>query len=118
MSSACHPPSAAGMNPAHSSATMNKYNSKPIRKRTTVLFGTSITTKLPRDGLAGRGRHFVNVSQSGARIQDIERLVDNFYHTHRSATDIEEVILSFNKGSTETDCDLNSILDLLTGSDS
>ncbi len=69
--------------------------SKPRRKRTTVLFGTSITSKLPRDGLAGRGRKFINVSQSGARIEDISNLVDNFHDRNPSALDVEKIILSF-----------------------
>ncbi len=68
---------------------------KPERKRTTVLFGTSITAKLPNSGLAGKQRKFINVSQSGARIEDIDKLVDNFHATNPAANDVEKVILSF-----------------------
>ncbi len=73
----------------------NTSSVKPKRKRTTVLFGTSITAKLPNSELAGRHRKFINVSQSGARINDINTLVENFHATNPAADDIEKVILSF-----------------------
>ncbi len=68
---------------------------KPERKRTTVLFGTSITTRIPNNEVTGRGRKFVNISERGARVQDINRLVENFHACHQQATDVEKVILSF-----------------------
>ncbi len=73
---------------------LSRGSEKPQRKRTTVLFGTSITTRIPND-LAEKGRNFVNISQSGARIADIDNLIDNFIDRHPKAHDVEKVILSF-----------------------
>lgn len=67
----------------------------PKRKSTTVLFGTSMTLHLDRNCIAGRGRKFINVSENGARVGDISRLMDTFYQINPSANDVEKIILSF-----------------------
>ena len=68
----------------------------PKRKSTTVLFGTSLTASLHLNKISlNRGRKFVNVSQRGAKIPDIERIVDNFYLVNPSANDVDKVILAF-----------------------
>ena len=67
----------------------------PKIKRTTVLFGTSITSGVEGNRLAHRGRRCINISQSGAKISDISDMVDNFRFNHADAPDIEKVIFSF-----------------------
>ena len=64
-------------------------------KRTTVLFGTSITLNVDGNRLAYGGRKCVNVSQSGAKIMDISKMVENFYFTHPSSNDVDKIIFSF-----------------------
>ena len=70
---------------------------KPKVRKTTVLFGTSITKYIRTKQLGFRGRKVVNISQSGAKIKDISENVREFYHTHQSAKDddIEKIIFSF-----------------------
>ena len=58
-----------------------------IGKRVTVLFGTSMTTGL----LTGNDR-FINVSKSGAKIDDMPGMMENF-HSNQTCT-VEKVILS------------------------
>ena len=65
------------------------------RKTTTVLFGTSQTTRLKSSGIGKRGRKFINQSMSGAKICDISEMVDVFHGTNPAADDVEKVILSF-----------------------
>lgn len=69
------------------------------RKRTTVLFGTSITQNIIESKIAGRNRRFINVSRSGAKIRDIIGNVEYFYKNNTSAGDIEKII--FNLGTND-----------------
>lgn len=74
-------------------------NSKPSakyqRKRTTVLFGTSITTEVVAKRLGRKGRHVVNISESGADIGVISDMVDDFARFDPAAEDVEKVVLCF-----------------------
>ena len=69
----------------------------PKKRKTTVLFGTSITKYVREKNLGFRGRKVVNVSQSGAKIKDISFNVRQFYSTHEAARndDVEKIIFSF-----------------------
>ena len=70
---------------------------KPKVRKTTVLFGTSITKYVRAKQLGFRGRKVVNFSKSGAKIKDILDNVHEFYHSHKSARedDVEKIIFSF-----------------------
>ena len=68
---------------------------KPKVKRTTVIFGTSITSDVKGSRLAHRGRRCINISRSGAKISDISDMVDDFRMNDPDASDIEKVIFSF-----------------------
>lgn len=72
------------------------FTNPPKKKRTTVLFGTSITKYIDSNKLTerGHGRKFVNFSQNGAKIKHISENVDYFYKTHKSAYDVEKIIIS------------------------
>lgn len=68
----------------------------PKRKSTTVLFGTSITASLAADRInVKRDRKFVNISKRGAKIPDIDKLLDNFYLVNPSANDVDKIVFSF-----------------------
>ncbi len=69
---------------------------KPKRRRTTVLFGTSMTKYIQPNKLGFRGRKVVNISQSGAKINDVYDNVRDFYENHEAAksNDVEKVIFS------------------------
>ena len=64
------------------------------KKTTTVLFGTSITSHLDCAAIGKKGRKFVNISKSGAKLCDISDMVDNFHKTNAVADDVEKVIVS------------------------
>ena len=69
--------------------------SPPKRKKTTVLFGTSMTLNVhKRIGKLAAGRNLVNVSNRGAKIRDILIHVQDFHDTHEAADDIEKIIFS------------------------
>jgi lysophospholipase L1-like esterase len=70
---------------------------QPKKRKTTVLFGTSITKYVREKQLGFRGRKVVNISQSGAKVKDIILNVREFYMTHEAARndDIEKIIFSF-----------------------
>ncbi len=78
-----------------SSSNATSPSSHKVRKRTTVLFGTSITKRIRSSQIGQRGRKFVNLSVSGAKIRDIRKSVLNFRDQHASASDVEKIILSF-----------------------
>ena len=65
------------------------------RRRTTVLFGTSMTLGVDGDRLAYGGRKCINISESGAKIEDISRMLDNFYHTNPNVNNVDKIIYSF-----------------------
>ena len=69
---------------------------KPKRRRTTVLFGTSMTKYVRTKQLGFRGRKVVNMSQSGAKIKDMKNIIRTFYEFDEAAmsNDIEKVIFS------------------------
>lgn len=69
---------------------------KPKSRKTTVLFGTSMTKFVRENRLGFGGRKVVNVSQSGAKIRDITENIEHFHKTHSAAKadDIEKIILS------------------------
>ena len=58
------------------------------KKRTTVLFGTSITEDVIGKKLGRKGRHVINVSESGAKIKTITEMVDDFALYDPAAKDI------------------------------
>ena len=64
---------------------------------TTVLFGTSITSRIISSKLAhGTNKKVINISQSGARIRDISQNLENFYEDAKTLPeDIEKIIFSF-----------------------
>ena len=77
------------------------------KKMTTVIFGTSITSRVDGGRLGMKGRRVVNCSESGARLLEpqfprrngkkvpiISEMIDNFYFTNEAAGDVEKVILS------------------------
>jgi alkylated DNA repair dioxygenase AlkB len=75
---------------------MTPPSSPPIKKkRTTVLFGTSMTLNLEKrvSKLKG-GRKFLNVSNWGAKIRDIKVHLQDFSDTHEAAGDVEKIIFS------------------------
>ncbi len=69
---------------------------KPKIRRTTVLFGTSMTKNIEPKKLGFRGRKVVNLSHSGAKIKDIYDNVRDFYENHEAAksNDVEKIIFS------------------------
>ena len=73
----------------------NKFKSKVHRKRTTVLFGTSITQPVIGKRLGRKGRNVINISESGANIRDISDMVDDFARYDPAADDVEKVVLCF-----------------------
>ena len=65
---------------------------------TTVLFGTSITSRIISSKIAHgtNNKKFINISQSGARIRDISQNLENFYEDAKTIPeDIEKLIFSF-----------------------
>ena len=84
-------------------------NTKPnegikfTKKKTTVIFGTSITSGVVGSRLGMRGRTVINRSLSGAHLDRHSRsrapvisdMVDDFFNLDPAANDIEKVILSF-----------------------
>ena len=70
---------------------------QPKKRKTTVLFGTSMTKYVREKQLGFRGRKVINVSHSGAKIKDIYLNVREFYSTHQAALsdDVEKIIFSF-----------------------
>ncbi len=50
----------------------------------------------------------MNISESGARIEDINRLVVNFHASHPQACDVEKVILSFGTNDIKYDSQARS----------
>ncbi len=65
------------------------------RKTTTVLFGTSITSRINSNTVSSKGHPFINVSRSGATMETISDMVQDFYDTNPASSDVEKVILSF-----------------------
>lgn len=65
------------------------------KKRTTVLLGTSITSRIKSSQIPERGRKFINLSKSGAKIRDIGHNLRAFYELDKAADDVEKIILSF-----------------------
>ena len=79
-----------------SSKHVDPKSSRPHKKkRTTVLFGTSMTNRLISSKLVSRGRKMINISQSGAKIKDILYNVEHFYYNNPAAADVEKIIFSF-----------------------
>ena len=66
-----------------------------VPKKTTVIFGTSITRRVIGKKLCNYGRNCINISKSGANIEDINDMIDEFYTTNPAANEIEKVIYSF-----------------------
>ncbi len=71
------------------------HNPKTKRRSTTVLFGTSITSRIDSSNIADKGHSFINVSKSGATMETISNMIDDFHGTNPAANDVEKVILSF-----------------------
>ena len=67
---------------------------KPTEK-TAVIFGTSMTLKVDGNRLGKKGRNVINCSKSGAKIQDIGEMVENFYFNHGDKVDVDKIIFSF-----------------------
>ncbi len=68
---------------------------KQRTKRTTVVFGTSITTEVIGRRLGRKGRHVINMSESGATIPTINGMVEDFAHYDRDADLVDRVVLCF-----------------------
>ena len=69
----------------------------PVSKsstKTAVIFGTSMTIKVDADRLGKSGRNVVNCSKSGAKINDIHEMVENFY-LNSNLVDVDKIIFSF-----------------------
>lgn len=64
-------------------------------KNTTVLFGTSITSRIDGPQLATRGRKVINISQSGAKIRDIKRNMEFFHANNSAAPYVDKIVFSF-----------------------
>ena len=64
-------------------------------KGVSVLFGTSITSRVDASRLGRKGRKVLNFSESGARIHDIKRMVDDFHDYHVDAQNVDKIILCF-----------------------
>ncbi len=79
-----------------SSCKVNSRNHKRKIRRTTVIFGTSITKYVRAKNLGFRGRKVINISQSGAKIKDIAANVREFYENDIAAknNDVEKIIFS------------------------
>ncbi len=74
--------------------------SRPDRKRwgnrgSTVLFGTSITSKVVGRRLGHKGRNVINISESGATVATISDMVDDFKHFDADADNVDKVVLCF-----------------------
>ena len=71
-----------------------KFANPPKRKRTTVMFGTSITLNLDESKLSkmAGGRKFINVSANGAKIRDIIDNMQYFYVNNPAAKDVEKIL--------------------------
>ena len=54
-----------------------------------------MTLGVDGDRLAYGGRKCINISESGAKIEDISRMLDNFYHTNSNVNDVDKIIYSF-----------------------
>ncbi len=61
----------------------------------TVLFGTSITTRIKSHQVAGPNSNFINVSKSGAHISTISDMVENFHLSSQYSNRVGKIILSF-----------------------
>lgn len=71
-------------------------NNNSTNPHISVLFGTSITTKLDEARLAHGRRKCINISNSGDTIHDISKRVDAFFEKHDTTPlEIEKVIFSF-----------------------
>ena len=83
-------------------------NAPPTNKEISVIFGTSITTRINPDKLVGKYRkttsEVINLSKSGAKLQDISNYVDKFYagtldelkdRNDKHDMNIKNIILSF-----------------------
>ena len=70
------------------------YSNPPKKKRTTVIFGTSITKNIDARKLGLKGRRVINISQSGAKIKHIKENVEYFHKINKSAYDVEKIIFS------------------------
>lgn len=68
----------------------------PKKKKTTVLFGSSITKHIDPHKVIerGHGRKFINISQSGAKIKHVSENLDHFYKTNKASNDVEKIIFS------------------------
>ena len=90
----------------------NPQRFKPKVRRTTVLFGTSITKYIRSKHIGLRGRKCANVSQSGAKIKDVIENVRDFYENDIAAKndDIEKVIFSL--GTNDIKHSRNGVLHL------
>lgn len=82
-------------NQSDNNTSISDINSHRIKRRTSVLFGTSITSTVIGKRLGHGGRQCINVSRSGAKIGDISDMVDDFKFNNPAACDVEKVIFSF-----------------------
>ena len=86
------PGCSVGVPPSHKS---KEFANPPKRKKTTVMFGTSITLGIDhiKLGKLPDNRKFINISENGAKIRDIiKNLVE--FHDNEAADDVEKIIFS------------------------
>lgn len=67
---------------------------KPKVRKTTVIFGTSVTIGVDGYRLAYGGRKCINKSVSGAKVHDIAEMVKDFYENDEQSDDVNKIILS------------------------
>jgi len=76
-------------------------NTHHTKRNTTVLIGTSITSKhrIKNHQIVTRGKKFINLSESGAKIRDIRDTLHLFFNNQvdnsKEAVNVEKIIFSF-----------------------
>ena len=95
--SSIHSPTAPGYSPfpSHAEHTVqSKGNSSPSEKLC-VIFGTSITEFVEGTLMSKGNRTVVNVSSSGANINDIREMANDFHHENlKSIHKIDKIVVS------------------------
>lgn len=66
----------------------------PKKKKTTVIFGTSITKRLDVHKLSSPGRKVLNLSESGAKIKHVSENIEYFHKNNKLSGDVEKLIIS------------------------
>ncbi len=72
---------AQGFSPFHSDISLTHGHSSlnDGRERVCLILGSSITTRVDGDMMSRKSRKVINLSESGAKIQDLSKIVNEFY---------------------------------------